>query len=63
LRPNLTKIAFVSSSAPNALSFEHLLPWIWKIMLVYHDPDKNSGEAMLPQGTSFSKGYYSKKVN
>ena len=50
-------------SGPDALSFEHFLPWIWKIMLAYDDPDKNSGEEMLPQGTSFSKGYYSNKVN
>ena len=52
-----------SLGAPDALSFEHFLPWIWKIILAYQDPDSNNGEQMLPQGTSFSKGYYSKKVN
>ena len=53
----------ISSSAPDALSFEHFLPWIHKIMLAYNDPDNNTGEEMLPQGTSFSKGYISKKAN
>jgi hypothetical protein len=53
----------ISPGAPDALSFEHFLPWIWKIMLAYQDPDKKCGEEMLPQGTSFSKGYFSKKVN
>ena len=52
-----------SFSAPEGLSFEHFLPWIWKLVLVYQDPDNNNGEQMLPQGTSFSKGYYTKKVN
>jgi hypothetical protein len=51
------------SSAPDALSFEHFLPWIWKIMLAYQEPDKKCSEEMLPQGTGFSKGYFSKKVN
>ena len=53
----------ISFSAPDALSFEHFLPWIHKIILAYQDSDKSNAEQMLPQGTSFSKGYYSKKMN
>jgi hypothetical protein len=48
-------------SAPDALSFEHFLPWIYKIMLAYQAPDNSNIDQMLPHGTSFSKGYYSKK--
>ena len=32
-------------------------------MLAHQAPEKSTGEDMLPQGTRFSKGYYSKKVN
>ena len=48
---------------PDAFSFEHFLPWIYKIMLTYQDSEKHTGEEMLPQGSSFSKGYYSEKLN
>ena len=45
----------VLSSAPDALSFEHFLPWIWKLVLVYQDKENDTDEQMLPQGASFSK--------
>ena len=55
--------SMIPSSTLDALSFEHVLPWIGKIMLAYQDPDSTSGDQMLPQGTSFSKGYYRKQMN
>ena len=45
------------------LSFEHFLPWIWKIMLSYQDKEDHEKDDLLPHDTNFSKGYYNKKVN
>ena len=44
------------------LSFEHFLPWIWKIMIAYQDNDDEKDD-LLPQNANFYKGYYNKKVN
>ena len=41
--------------APDALSFEHFLPWVWKLVLIYQDEGSTSDDLMLPQGASFSK--------
>ncbi len=49
--------------APEGLSFEHFLPWIDKIMLAYQDNKGSEKDEIVPQGTKFSKGYYTKKVN
>jgi len=42
--------------APDEHSFEHFLPWIYKIMLTYQDEEQSDSKQMLPQGASFSKG-------
>ena len=51
------------SGAPEGLSFEHFLPWIDKIMFAYQDKEGPENDELVPQGTNFSKGYYTKKVN
>jgi len=50
-------------SAPDALLFEHFLPWIQKIMLAYEIISGDEADPFPPEGTRFSKGYYTKKVN
>ena len=55
-----------SYCAPDALSFEHFLPWIWKLVLVYQDQDSVTDDQMLPQGASFSQSkrfYKNRRVN
>ena len=49
--------------APDALLFEHFLPWIQKIMLAYEIISGDEKDPLPPEGTRFSKGYYTKKVN
>jgi len=49
--------------APDALLFEHFLPWIQKIMLAYEIISGDEADPFPPEGTRFSKGYYTKKVN
>ena len=53
----------ISSGAPDALSFEHFLPWIWKLVLVYQEQDSVTDDQILPQGASFSKSkrFYKKR--
>jgi hypothetical protein len=52
-----------SFSAPDAFSFEHFLPWIWKIMLAYQDSENNENDEFTPRDSKFSKAYYTKKIN
>jgi len=46
----------------DALSFEHFLPWIQKLMLAYQDEKSVNSEELLPQGASYSKGYFLENV-
>lgn len=48
---------------PDASLFEHFLPWIQKIMLAYEIISGDETDPFPPEGTRFSKGYYTKKVN
>ena len=53
----------VSFGTPDAFSFELFLPWIWKLVQIYRENAIDAGEELLPQGASYSRGYYTKKVN
>lgn len=52
-----------SLGAPDASLFEHFLPWIQKIMLAYEIKSTDEKDLFPPEGTIFSKGYYTRKVN
>jgi len=43
--------------------FEHFLPWIHQIMLAYQEQKEPENDLLIPQGFTFSKAYYTKKVN
>ena len=47
--------------APERLSFEHFLPWIYKIMLAYLEQEETESENYSPEGIRYSKSYYIKK--
>jgi len=47
--------------APERLSFEHFLPWIYKIMLAYQEQEELETENYSPEGIRYSKSYYIKK--
>ena len=49
--------------APDALLFEHFLPWIKKIMVAYQEPEVTENDQFVPKDSKFSIGYYTKKVN
>ncbi len=49
--------------APDALLFEHFLPWIHTIMLAYQDQEDAENDLFTPKAHIFSKAYYTKKVN
>ena len=61
----MRNLDFVSKflCAPDALLFEHLLPWIQKIMIAYEIKSDHENDEIPPHGSKYSKGYYSKKVN
>ena len=48
---------------PWGLSFEHFLPWIQKLILVYQDQEDTQNDQFIPPGTTVSKAYYTKKLN
>ena len=48
-------------SAPERLSFEHFLPWIYKIILDYQEPKDFDNEQSTLEGIRYSKAYYTKK--
>jgi hypothetical protein len=52
-----------SFSAPEERVFEPFLPWIQKIMLAYEIKSTDETDPFPPKGTTFSKGYYTRKIN
>ncbi len=56
-----TKTPTILSCAPDALLFEHFLPWIWKIILAYQEQEETETENYSPEGIRYSKSYYIKK--
>jgi hypothetical protein len=47
----------------SAFSFEHFLPWIYKIIISYQEQRNIKNDIFSPENIKYSETYYTKKIN